>query len=119
MTVDEYLNAAPEPQRTTLTELRATLRAILPGASEALSYGMPVFTVEGKAVAGYGSFKEHCSYFPHSGSVLPQVADELTAFDWSKGTLRFPVDVPLPGSLVRTLVRIRLEQLGMACDLAA
>ncbi len=116
MTVDEYLDGAPEPQRTTLLELRATLRTILPNASETISYGMPAFKVEGKAVAGYAYWKHHCSYFPHSGSVLPEAADELASYDWSKGTLRFPVDQPLPPSLVRRLVEIRLTQLGLGDD---
>ena len=113
MTVDEYLAGAPEPHRTTLVELRTTLRKILPNASETISYGMPAFKVEGKAVAGYAYWKHHCSYFPHSGSVLPEAADELASYEWSKGTLRFPVDQPLPTSLVRRLVEIRLRQLGL------
>ncbi len=109
--VDEYLNSAPEPQRTTLTALRVTLREVLPNAEEALSYGVPAFKVRGKPVAGYAFFKQHCSYFPHSGSVLQEIADELADFRWSKGTLQFPVDTPLPAELVRRLVEVRLEQL--------
>ena len=117
MTVEEYLAQAPEPQRTTLAALRETLRGILPGASERLAYGMPAFVVAGKAVAGYASWKAHCAYYPHSGAVLPQLATELGAYDWSAGTLRFPVDEPLPVSLVRRLVQVRLEQLGLVGEL--
>lgn len=113
MTVDEYLEAAPEPHRSTLTQLRATLREILPGAEEAISYSVPAFKVGGKAIAGYAYFKHHCSYFPHSGSVLPVLGDELTGYRWSKGTLQFPVDQALPRQLVRRLVEVRLEQLGL------
>jgi uncharacterized protein YdhG (YjbR/CyaY superfamily) len=112
MTVDEYLAAAPEPQRSTLTQLRDSLREILPGATETISYGMPAVKVEGKAVAGYAYFKNHCSYFPHSGTVLPELADELEPYEWSKGTLRFPVDEPLRPDLISRLVAVRLEQLG-------
>jgi uncharacterized protein YdhG (YjbR/CyaY superfamily) len=113
MTVDDYLAAAPEPQRTTLEALRTTLRQVLPHAEEALSYGVPAFKIAGKAVAGYAHAKRHCSYFPHSGSVLEEVSDELTGYDWSKGTLRFPVDVPLPEGLVRRLVEVRMRHLGL------
>lgn len=74
---------------------------------------MPAIKVEGKAVAGYAHFKNHCSYFPHSGSVLPELADELEAYEWSKGTLRFPVDEPLRQDLVARLVAVRMEQLGL------
>ena len=116
MDVDEYLSAAPDPQRSTLNALRETLRRILPDADETISYGMPCFKVGGKAVAGYASFKNHCSYFPHSGSVLAELADELEEYDWDKGTLRFPVDQPLPKELVRKLVDVRLRHLGLAPD---
>jgi uncharacterized protein YdhG (YjbR/CyaY superfamily) len=113
MTVDEYLDAAPEPHRGTLIQLRETLRAILPDATEALSYGVPAFIVNGKAIAGYAFFNHHCSYFPHSGSVLPALADALESYEWSKGTLRFPIDEPLPSALVRRLVDARLAELDL------
>jgi uncharacterized protein YdhG (YjbR/CyaY superfamily) len=113
MTVDEYLDAAPEPQRSTLIELRETLRGLLPEATETISYSVPAFKVGGKAVAGYAYAKRHCSYFPHSGSVLTALAEELVGYDWAKGTLRFPVDEALPESLVRALVEERLRQLGL------
>lgn len=113
MTVDEYLDGAPSPQRETLIQLRRTLRGILPDATEKISYSIPAFEVNDKVVAGYGYFKRHCSYFPHSGSVLPPLADLLEGYDWDKGTLRFPVDEPLPRSLVESLVRERLRQLEL------
>jgi len=113
LTVDEYLETAPEPHRSTLVELRATLRRILPDAEETVSYGMPAFKVKGKAVAGYAHFKSHCSYFPHSGTVLPVLHDDLADYEHSKGTLKFPIDQPLPESLVRRLVEVRLEQLRL------
>jgi uncharacterized protein YdhG (YjbR/CyaY superfamily) len=110
--VEEYLDGAPEPDRSTLLELRSTLRTILPDATEALSYGVPAFKVDGKPVAGYAYLKNHCSYFPHSGSVLSEMADELGDYEWSKGTLRFPVDAPPPEALIRRLVEVRLQQLN-------
>jgi len=112
LTVDEYIDGVPEPHRGSLVSLRETLRAILPDATEAISYGIPVFKVNGKAIAGYAAFKNHCSYFPHSGSVLPAVAGELESYDWEAGTLRFPPDEPLPPALVDRLVATRLQQLG-------
>jgi len=62
MTVDEYLDGAPEPQKSTLIELRQTLREILPAAAEVMSYGVPAFKVEGKAVSGYAYFKNHAAF---------------------------------------------------------
>ncbi|HEX6301822.1 MAG TPA: DUF1801 domain-containing protein [Acidimicrobiia bacterium] len=112
MTVSEYLDGAPEPQRSTLLALRATLREILPEAEETISYKVPALKVNGKAVAGYAYFKNHCSYFPHSGTVLPELEDDLADYEWSKGTLQFPIDQVIPKSLVRRLVEVRLSQLG-------
>jgi uncharacterized protein YdhG (YjbR/CyaY superfamily) len=112
MTVDEYLEMAPEPQRTTLTRLRALLTSILPDAEEAISYGVPALRVAGEPVAGYAHAKRHCSYYPHSGSVLGQVEPELLeGYDWAKGTLRFPVDQLPDEALIRRLVEIRLAML--------
>ena len=112
MSVDEYLDGAPEPQRGTLQELRSVLREILPDATEAMSYGMPAFVVDGKPVAGYAWAKRHCSYYPHSGAVLTEMAGELDDYEWSKGTLRFPVDEPLPRELVVRLVEVKQAHLA-------
>ncbi|MBT8164650.1 MAG: hypothetical protein HKO82_11665 [Acidimicrobiia bacterium] len=112
MTVDEYLENAPEPHRTTLCQIRESLRNILPEATEGLSYGVPAFMIDGTPVAGYAYFKNHCGFYPHSGSVLASVADELADYDWAKGTLRFPIDAPLPHSLLARLVEARTKQMG-------
>lgn len=111
MTVDEYLAAAPEPQRGTLETVRERLRALLPDAEEGISYGVPAFKVGGKAVAGFAQFARHCSYFPHSGETLTTMSDQLQGYDWSKGTLKFAIDEPLPTDLLRRLVETRLAEL--------
>jgi uncharacterized protein YdhG (YjbR/CyaY superfamily) len=108
-----HLATLPQLQRDTLTALRTTLRELLPDASESLSYNMPCFKVDGVAVAGYDGFKDHCSYFPHSGNVVGAIAGVPA---WctiaSKGTLQFPVDRPLPKTLVRKLVQARLREIA-------
>jgi len=107
--ITEYLASAPQPQRGTLHALRATVRGVLPDAMEKMSYGLPAFEVDGTTVAGYGWFKNHCSYFPHSGAVLERLSGELEVYDWSKGTLKFPIDEPLSKPLVKRLVEERLK----------
>lgn len=114
MTVDEYLDGVPEPQHTTLGNLRATLRELLPGAIEVLSYGMPAFKLEGKTIAGYGAAKSHCSYYPHTGAILPTLGSALDGYEWSPGALRFPIDEGLPRPLVELLVDSRIDQLGLS-----
>ena len=110
--IDEYLDSISEPKRSTLVALREELRRLLPEAEECISYGMPGFRINGKVIAGFAAFKNHLSYFPHSGSVLPELADELSSYRWSAGTLQFEVDIPLPAELVSQLVAVRLKQIN-------
>lgn len=88
------------------------LRTILPHADECLKYGMPAFTLDGKGVAAYAGFKDHCSYFPMSSAVLEQMGAAAARCPRSKGALRFPVDKPLPVALVRRLVKLRLVEIS-------
>jgi uncharacterized protein YdhG (YjbR/CyaY superfamily) len=110
--VQDYLDAAPEPQRATLTALRATLHKVLPRATDTIKYGMPAVLIDGAGVAGYAAFKAHCGYFPFSSGVLEQAGDLVAPYATSKGGLQFPVDRPLPVGVVRRLVRLRLDELG-------
>lgn len=111
--VDAYLAALDEPKRETLERLRTTILDIVPDAEQCVSYGMPAFRLEGKVIAGFAAFKHHLSYLPHSGSVLPALAAELEQYPTSKGALQFPVDTPLPKSLVRKLIGERRRELGI------
>ena len=109
--IDRYLSGLPEPKRGTLETVRRTIRAVIPEAEETISYGMPAFRLEGKVVAGFAAFKDHLSYLPHSGSVLGELADELTGYRSTPGSLHFPVDTPLPKRLVKKLISVRLRQI--------
>lgn len=108
--IDQYISGLDEPKRTTLARLRQTIADILPDADQGMSYGLPAFKVRGKTVAGFAAFKNHLSYLPHSGSVFPQLADELQGYSTSRGALRFDVSVPLPASLVEKLIAVRLRE---------
>lgn len=108
--VEEYLAKVPEPARTTLEKVRATIRSVVPAAAtEALSYGMPAFKYKGALVA-YAAFKDHCSFFPMSASLLDDFAGELKGYRTSKGTLQFPLDKPLPAALLKKMVKARVVQ---------
>lgn len=110
--VDEYLRAVDEPKRSTLQALRRTILEIVPEAEQVISYRVPAFRVRGKVVAGFAAFKDHLSYLPFSGSVLGQLADELHGYTMTKSALHFPVDSPLPKTLVRELIAVRLGEIG-------
>jgi uncharacterized protein YdhG (YjbR/CyaY superfamily) len=108
--VESYLAAVPEPHRSTLEKVRAAIRSVVPKeTTEEISYGMPSFRYKGGLVA-YAAFKAHCSFFPMSGSLVEEYADELKAYKTSKGTIQFPVDKPLPAPLVKKMVKARIAQ---------
>ena len=106
--IDEYLAGLDEPKRATLTTLRDTIMAIVPEAEQCISYRMPAFKLRGKTIAGFAAFKDHLSYLPHSGSVIPQLAEET--YTSTKGSLHFPVDEPLPETLVQKLLEVRMAE---------
>jgi uncharacterized protein YdhG (YjbR/CyaY superfamily) len=108
--VEAYLARVPEPARSTLQKVRATIRSAVPAEStEALSYGIPAFRYKG-ALVGYAAFKNHCSFFPMNASLLDALADDLQGYRTSKGTLQFPLDKPLPVTLVKKMVKARVAE---------
>ena len=107
--IDEYLAGVPEPARSTLNKVRATIRSAAPrDATEAISWGMPAFRYKGPLV-GFAAFTNHCSLFP-TASIVEAFKDELKGFKTSKGTIQFPADKPLPTALIKKLVRARVAQ---------
>ena len=108
--VDEYLSSVPEPARSTLKKLRATIRSAVPlEATEAISYRIPTIKYKGSLLA-FAAFSHHCSLFPMSYAVIGGLEKELKHFEVSKGTIRFPVDKPLPAILVKKLVKARIAE---------
>ena len=108
--IDRYLDALEEPKRSTLALLRQRILDVIPEAQQGISYGVPAFKVRGKTIAGFAAFKSHLSYLPHSGSVFPQLKDELEGYSTSPGALRFDIGHVLPAPLVEKLITVRLQQ---------
>jgi uncharacterized protein YdhG (YjbR/CyaY superfamily) len=108
--IDDYLAALDETKRATLSQLRKTILEIIPDAEQCISYGMPAFRVNGKVVAGFAAFTNHVAYFPHSGSTLGTLKDELAGFSQTKSSLHFAVDSPLPKNLVAKLIAARTAE---------
>ena len=110
--VTAYIARIPEPQKSTLVQLRKTIQEIIPNAEEVISYGFPGYRLNGKVICGFDAFKNHCSFFPHSSLVIPELEKELANYKTSKGALQFPINKPLPKALVRKLIATRLRILG-------
>lgn len=107
---DEYLAGVPEPARSTLNTVRATIRSLVPPeTTEGISYGIPTFYYKGPLVS-IAAFTHHCSFFPMSASLIVEFENELEDFKTSKGTIQFPMDKPLPAALIKKLVKARIAQ---------
>src|ERR1051326_4619435 len=89
--IDEYLAAVPEPARGTLQKVRAAIRSAVP----------PV---------AFAAFSRHCSFFPMSYAVISAFKSDLKTFEVSKGTIRYPLDKPLPAALVKKMVKARIAE---------
>ncbi len=107
-TVDEYLAAQPEQVRTVLKKLRQIIKKAAPGAEEVISYRIPAFKFHGMLV-WYAGFKDHYSLFPFAAT-LHVFKDKLKPYELSKGTIRFPLNKPVPVKLVTEIVKYRVKE---------
>ncbi len=109
-TIDKYLAGVNPSQRAALEKLRQTIHAAAPGAEECISYGLAAFRLNGRLLVAFGAWANHCAFYPMSGTVVEAHQADLARYNTSKGTVRFPVDRPLPVALVRKLVKARMAE---------
>ena len=114
--IDAYLSTLPDDQARCLQDLRKRVTALLPASEEVISYAMPGHRVGKKMIAGYAGFTKHCSFFPHSGGVVPAFAAELKerGFSYTKSGVHFTPTKPLPDDLLERLIAARLKEAGLA-----
>jgi len=109
-TIDEYLAGLSPENRAALQKLRRAVHAAAPGSEECISYGMPAFRLHGKLVAGFKAAATHCSFHPMSGETVATLKADLSAYQTSRGTIRFSSAAGLPATLVRKLVKTRIAE---------
>jgi uncharacterized protein YdhG (YjbR/CyaY superfamily) len=107
--VDEYLAAVPEMVQPVLEKLRKTIRSAAPQAEEVISYQIPTYKYHGPLVH-FAAFRNHCSFFAVSKSIVDRYSNELEPWDTSGTTIHFSAKNPLPSSLVRKIVKARIEE---------
>lgn len=107
-TIDEYLATVSDEHRAALEKLRKTIRATAPKAEECISYQLPTFKQNGMLVS-FGAWDKHCAFYPGAGPI-EKYKDELKNFQLSKGTIRFQPGKPIPATLVRKIVKNRVEE---------
>jgi len=107
-TVDEYLSTFPESTRNKLQTLREVIRRAAPGAEEVISYNMPAFKQHGVLVY-YAGYKGHIGFYP-TGSGIAAFKNELSAYEGSKGAVKFPLDGTIPAALIGRIVKFRIKE---------
>lgn len=109
--VDAYLAAQPEAFRRSLQTLRQAIRLVVPDAEETLVYGVPGFKLDGKPLACYAGFKNHCGFYPMSPAVIKAHSSELKDYEISEGTIRFQPERMLSPTLIEKLVKARMAEI--------
>src|SRR5436309_4319459 len=104
--IDEYIATFPEEKQVLLQAVRATIKAAAPDAEERISYQMPAFALNGNLVY-FAALKNHIGFYPTS-SGIEAFKDELSAYEGTKGAVRFPIDQPLPVDLISKIVQFRV-----------
>lgn len=107
--VDAYLAAVPQDKRAVLEKLRKTIMAAAPKAEECIRYRMPAYKYNGLLVF-FAAFKNHCSFFVGSKTILKPLKKELKDYNTSAGTIHFTPDKPLPATLVKKIVKARIKE---------
>ena len=105
-----YLAALPPDARRRLQRIRAIIRASAPGAVEHFSYRMPGFRLDGRTLIWYAAFKRHTSLFPITPALVRAHGLDLSGYDTAKGTVRFPLDTPLPVPVIKRIVKARVAE---------
>ncbi len=107
-TIDDFISQFPPETQNILQQVRETIKAVVPEATEAISYGIPTFKLHGNLVH-FSGYAHHIGFYPGSKGVK-EFAIELSAYKTSKGTVQFPLDKPIPFDLIRRITEFCLEE---------
>ena len=106
--IDEYIATFPVETQKILEELRATIKAAAPDAGEKISYQMPTFAQKGNLVH-FAAYKNHIGFYPTS-SGTQAFKQELSIYEGAKGSVKFPIEKPLPLELISKIVKFRVAE---------
>jgi uncharacterized protein YdhG (YjbR/CyaY superfamily) len=106
--IDEYIVGFPEDVQEILEKIRLTIRNAAPDAEETIKYQMPTFTLKGNLVH-FAAYKNHIGLYP-APSGIEKFKDELSAYKGAKGSVRFPLNQPIPYNLIGEIVKFRVQE---------
>jgi uncharacterized protein YdhG (YjbR/CyaY superfamily) len=107
-TIDEYIAGFPHEVQEILEKIRTTIRTAAPDAEETISYQMPTFTLKGNLVH-FAAYKKHIGFYP-TPTGIEKFKKELAAYEGAKGSVRFPLDKPIPFALIGRITRFRVKE---------
>lgn len=107
-TIDEFIASSPTDVQAVLQKIRATIQKAAPKAKETINYGIPTFTLEGNLVH-FSAFKAHIGFYP-TPSGIEKFKQELSAYELAKGSVKFPLDKPIPYALIAKVVKFRVKE---------
>jgi uncharacterized protein YdhG (YjbR/CyaY superfamily) len=110
--VDDYMAGLPDDRRAVMEQLRSTIGAAAPDATEVIAYNMPAFRLEGRFLVSYEAYKRHYSLFPWSDGMVAELGHELKPYAVGKGTIQFPANEPIPLDLVTRIIEIRNREMA-------
>jgi len=107
--IDSYIALQPENIKQGLEEFRQTIKSVAPDAEEVISYAMPAFKYHGMLV-GFAAAKNHYGFYPWNGHTTEKFKDDLKGYSCTKGAIHFPIDKPIPKSLIKKIVKVRMQE---------
>jgi len=110
MSIDDYIATFPRDVQASLKQVRTTIRKAAPDAEETIKYGIPTFVLNGNLVH-FAAFKNHIGFYP-TPSGIDAFKRELSRYKGAKGSVQFPVDEPMPLSLIAKIVKFRVGEAG-------
>ncbi len=106
--IDKFIAVYPKEVQEILNKIRATIREAAPQAEETINYGIPTFTLHGNLVH-FSAFKTHIGFYP-TPSGIEKFKKELSVYEWAKGSVKFPLDRPIPYELITKIVKFRVKE---------
>ena len=110
-TIDQYLALQSSQAKAECEVLRQLIHATVPCLTEGVSYAMPAFYYQGKALVGFAAWASHIGFYPWSSQIVPLFADKLVGYKTSKGAIQLPLGQPIDSVLIRQIILCRLQLL--------
>jgi uncharacterized protein YdhG (YjbR/CyaY superfamily) len=108
--VSEYIAAQPKAAQAALRRVREAIRKAVPSAEESISYQIPAYRLAGEVMIYFAGWKAHYSLYPTTAPLVEAFGDALSGYEMSKGTIRFPLDEPVPVRLIARIARFRAHE---------